>query len=748
MGLQLSGSVQLEGNLLVTGSANSVFENITVTNRITANEINVQFVSSSIIYSSGSNRFGDEAGDKHQFTGSVDVIGSGTFSNSVRSNSHIIVSDGGGSSVVLQGYIADTLRIASAGSTNDGGSRGNLIAGQLIAANANIEGSTTASAGLINGTTDAFFDLNRSASGNASRVRFQTVGTDEFEIGLKGGVPGFHITNGAATELLTISGSNVGLGTVNPVAPVHVVGTVEANGSLYRGVFGGTSVQDADMTGLTGGNGSELQIQSPSTTRGAFLTLGGGMAFGEAMGGMAFYNSNNVDGKRCRAFIVGGQDGATAGEQGSYLSFGTVDNTGTTPSEGMRLSRLGRLGIGIDPTNILHVNAPTGIDAVARFSRGPSNAGDILFGIGDYGGGNQCRIGAQQLAFEVNRANGAGLSTGTTAMFIDSSARVGVNYNNSAIHTHGSGAYSAPLTVKASVANALTLLNSTTGGDAQVAINFVNEFVSNQYNYIARIIAEPEGAWTSTASTRDSRLSFFTTLNGVTDEAMRITSTKEFFFGKTVEDNAVQGIYSQNGYIAITNTRVDGAGTIYRANRGGSDGTLFDFMQAGVSEGDISVSGTTVSYNGGHLSRYSQTSTNIRIEGLVKGTVMSNLDQMAVWINPETGEPHENEQLNCMKISDVEGDKNVAGVFVNWDNGDELFTNDMNIAMTGDMIIRIAEGVVVEKGDLLISAGDGTAKPQSDDLIRSNTIGKVISNHVTCVYEDGSYCVPCVLMAC
>jgi hypothetical protein len=62
----------------------------------------------------------------------------------------------------------------------------------------------TANSGLINGTTDAFFDLNRSASGNASRVRFQTVGTDEFEIGLKGGVPGFHITKGDATELVTV----------------------------------------------------------------------------------------------------------------------------------------------------------------------------------------------------------------------------------------------------------------------------------------------------------------------------------------------------------------------------------------------------------------------------------------------------------------------------------------------------------------------------------------------------------------
>jgi hypothetical protein len=127
---------------------------------------------------------------------------------------------------------------------------------------------------------------------------------------------------------------------------------------------------------------------------------------------------------------------------------------------------------------------------------------------------------------------------------------------------------------------------------------------------------------------------------------------------------------------------------------------------------------------------------------------MSNLDQMAVWIDPETGEPQENEQLNCMKVSDVEGDVNVAGVFVNWDNDDDVFANDMNIAMTGDMIIRIAQGVTVQRGDLLMSAGDGTAKPQGEDIIRSKTIAKVTSNHVTCTYDDGSYCVPCVLMAC
>ncbi len=30
----------------------------------------------------------------------------------------------------------------------------------------------------------------------------------------------------------------------------------------------------------------------------------------------------------------------------------------------------------------------------------------------------------------------------------------------------------------------------------------------------------------------------------------------------------------------------------------------------------------------------------------------------------------------------------------------------------------------------------------------AKTIAKVTSTHVTCTYADGSFCVPCVLMAC
>jgi hypothetical protein len=181
-------------------------------------------------------------------------------------------------------------------------------------------------------------------------------------------------------------------------------------------------------------------------------------------------------------------------------------------------------------------------------------------------------------------------------------------------------------------------------------------------------------------------------------------------------------------------------------NRLSSDGQLVVFYQDTVPEGNISVSGTTVSYNGGHLSRYAQTTTT-KDESLVKGTVLSNLDEMNVYTDAD-GNPVQNEQLNKVKVSDVEGDANVAGVFVNWGHDEAHNVDEINMAMTGDMIIRIAQGVTVQRGDLLMSAGDGTAKPQGDDIVRSKTVAKVTSTHVTCTYADGSYCVPCVLMAC
>jgi len=216
------------------------------------------------------------------------------------------------------------------------------------------------------------------------------------------------------------------------------------------------------------------------------------------------------------------------------------------------------------------------------------------------------------------------------------------------------------------------------------------------------------------------------------------------------------------------------ADLVLLVNRRTNDGNLISFQQDKSEEGSISVSGTTVSYNGGHLSRWSQATDGNRIDGLVKGTVMTNLDQMAKWHHEaqaatlyEDGDEipegkkvgdektpavaaydEDNEQLNCMAVSSVEGDANVAGVFVNWDDDDKEHTADMNVAMTGDMVIRIAKDTTVARGNLLMSAGDGTAKPQGDSYVQDKTIAKVTSTTKSHTYDDGSYLVPCVLMAC
>lgn len=218
-----------------------------------------------------------------------------------------------------------------------------------------------------------------------------------------------------------------------------------------------------------------------------------------------------------------------------------------------------------------------------------------------------------------------------------------------------------------------------------------------------------------------------------------VTSAGDFLVGKLTSNTSADGFEAQaGGTIGASKS----GGIVAVINRNTNDGTVIAIRQDGTTEGSISVSGTTVSYNGGHLARWAQPVDNIRIAGLVKGTVLTNLDQMAVWGDED------NEQLNCLGVSSVEGDPDVAGVFVNWDEDDDQYTADMNIAMTGDMIIRIAQGTTVQRGDLLMSAGDGTAKPQGDDIVRSKTIAKVTSTHVTNTYPDGSYCVPCVLMAC
>jgi hypothetical protein len=228
--------------------------------------------------------------------------------------------------------------------------------------------------------------------------------------------------------------------------------------------------------------------------------------------------------------------------------------------------------------------------------------------------------------------------------------------------------------------------------------------------------------------------SYLSLRTGATERA-RITSGGDLLVKKTTPDATSEGIaFESNGRGIFTS---NSATECLLLNRQDSDGTLVDFRQANTTEGSISVSGNTVSYNAFAGSHWSQLQDGSKPD-ILRGTVMESINELCVWPNEK------NERLPKAKISDTVGSKKVYGVFMAWDN-DWTTTNDMYVTAVGAFICRVNGSVTVQEGDLLESNGDGTARVQADDIIRSSTIGKVTSTVKTHQYGDGSYCVPTVL---
>jgi len=408
---------------------------------------------------------------------------------------------------------------------------------------------------------------------------------------------------------------------------------------------------------------------------------------------------------------------AAAGTAGNAISF----------TQAMTLDSSGNVGIGVTPAFKLDIS---GSGTTAKVNTLDTHDGGASLstwmkvgrraGTGTNAYINTLHSGSDAVSALTFAFGTTG--TGTEAMRIDSSGNVGIGTSSPA--------------EKLSVAGAIRVHTASSAGFTVDAKGGLLDFVPGANNVRVGYVPGTSGVNTGI-------LSFVV---GSGSEAARIDSSGNVLVGTTTNspagNNVVGAELQALGSLQLS--RDGGAGL--QVNRKTDDGEIVAFRQGGTQEGSISVSGTTVSYNGGHLSRWAQT-TAPKDDTLVKGTVLSNLDEMNVYTDAD-GNPIDNEQLNKVKVSDVEGDANVAGVFVNWTHDDAHDVDEINMAMTGDMIIRVAQGTTVARGDLLMSAGDGTAKPQGDDIVRSKTVAKVTSTHVTCTYADGSFCVPCVLMAC
>jgi len=281
-------------------------------------------------------------------------------------------------------------------------------------------------------------------------------------------------------------------------------------------------------------------------------------------------------------------------------------------------------------------------------------------------------------------------------------------------------------------------------------------------------------------------------------ERMRILSGGDIVVGRTSNDLTAAGVSIE---AAGTGGFVRSNGPCLILSRLTNDGEIIRLDQGGTTEGTISVSGSTISYNAFSGSHWSRLADNSK-PTILRGTVIETIDEMCDWYQAEytsqveekyedgddipngkkVGDIKQNKIVNKDYIALPEGKKvgdtithtvdgvdytakilqeadykhpkckvsetaectNVYGVFLDWDNDDDS-VNDMYVNAVGTNLVRIHKDQTVSKGDLLTSNGDGTAKKQSDDIIRSKTIGKVLSNKKQETYSDGSYVVPCAL---
>jgi len=164
-----TGSNQFKNNQVITGS-------LTVTGFIDAQELRTTYISSSILYRSGSTKFGDELGDTHSFTGSLIVSGNSTFSSVVGINGAI--EEGWG----LKVY--ENLKVQN--------NNGTTV----------LQVADTATGGKI-------WSLISSGNGNTHSIPAGT----------------FYLRNStdSLSALAITSGGNVGIGTTNPGTILHLV---------------------------------------------------------------------------------------------------------------------------------------------------------------------------------------------------------------------------------------------------------------------------------------------------------------------------------------------------------------------------------------------------------------------------------------------------------------------------------------------------------------------------------------------
>jgi hypothetical protein len=297
-----TGSNQFNGSQSVTGS-------LTVTGQVVAQTLNVQQVTSSIVYSSGSNIFGNSVSNTQQFTGSLQVSGSshyllgnvgiGTISPETLSNNTTLQIDGTNHSFVRTGNsnyggyfatipTAEVLCIANVrnpvtGTYNNTGKAASGINLFSESSNGYITFLTTATNNsgpserlridsngtmMLGGTSSTGTAGTGSGRGNlilggstSNKITFNNNSTtingyvysDGSELQISSGAGYMNFYTGNSESMRITSGGNVGIGTIDPDRLFHINGNTSTTTPLQKvqNIGTGDAVTEYRVTGAS-----------------------------------------------------------------------------------------------------------------------------------------------------------------------------------------------------------------------------------------------------------------------------------------------------------------------------------------------------------------------------------------------------------------------------------------------------------------------------------------------------------------
>lgn len=288
-------------------------------------------------------------------------------------------------------------------------------------------------------------------------------------------------------------------------------------------------------------------------------------------------------------------------------------------------------------------------------------------------------------------------------------------------------------------------------GDEIGSIQFAGSQTSEWSSSVATIRARASQNWTNAAG--GSELVFFTAANGgeAQGTALLLGNDKSAtFYGDIVAAQYIRGgpnggndslatatggsgfLVTPGGQIVAAQDTAATAPLILNKTNGNENSNVFIRFRADGSDIDA------ITGNASGVIEYTDFCGVHRAEQagaareLYNGTVLASADSYM-----DDGRV---KRIVQFKVSDRVRDKAVYGVFQGWGPN-----NKASVAALGIAHIRIRKGAIVYAGDLLESAGDGTAVAQEDDVIRSSTIGKVLCAEPVLTYPDGSYLVSCAL---